>query len=84
MTFWTKEANDYQWIERPEKWAQHLLHTFLEARFGDRVDIFEELSTGAGRLDLYVKLIGGLSIILELKMCGFRYSSRMPPQARNR
>jgi hypothetical protein len=40
--------------------AEDLLHTFLKARFGDRVEIFEEVGTGAGRLDLYVKLEGGL------------------------
>jgi hypothetical protein len=72
--FWAKKEADYEWIAKPESWAKHLMHTFLQARFGERVEIFEELPTGAGRLDLYVKLIGGLSIVVELKMCGFRYS----------
>jgi hypothetical protein len=52
-----------------------LLHTFLKARFNERIEIFEEVGTGAGRLDLYVKLDGGLSVIVELKMCGGSYSS---------
>jgi len=29
---------------------------------------------GAGRIDLYVKLVGGLSIVVEPKMCAFGYS----------
>ena len=76
MGFWNKPSDgDYEWISRPEKRAQDLLHTALKARFEDRIEIFEEIGTGAGRLDLYVKLNGGLSIIVELKMCGFGYSS---------
>jgi tetratricopeptide (TPR) repeat protein len=76
MGFWDKPSDgDYQWIPRPEKRAQDLLHTALKARFEDRIEVFEEIGTGAGRLDLYVKLEGGLSIVVELKMCGFGYSS---------
>ncbi len=76
MGFWKKANNsDYVWIGRPERRAQDLLHTALKIRFGERIEVFEEIATGAGRLDLYVKLNGGLSIIIELKMCGFRYSS---------
>jgi hypothetical protein len=52
-----------------------LLHTFFKARFQTRISIFEELDTGAGRLDLLLKLEGGLSVIIELKMCGFGYAS---------
>jgi tetratricopeptide (TPR) repeat protein len=76
MSFWKKvKGSDYAWIERPEKLAQDFLHTFLRARLQERVSIFEELATGAGRLDIYVQLHGGLSFILELKLCGFGYSS---------
>lgn len=71
MTFWKKG----EWTPSPERHAQNLLHTYIQAKFGDRADIFEELDTGAGRLDLYIKLKGGLSAVLELKMCGGRYSS---------
>jgi tetratricopeptide (TPR) repeat protein len=76
MVFWTKpESSDYVWIEKPERQAQNLLHTFLKARFQERIDVFEEIATGAGRLDIYVQLYGGLAAVIELKMCGFRYSS---------
>ncbi|MBK5549639.1 hypothetical protein JFU49_04970 [Pseudomonas sp. TH03] len=77
MGFWYKpEINqEYKWVVQPERRAQDLLHTFLKARFLDRISIFEELDTGAGRLDIYLKLDGGLSIVVELKMCGFGYSS---------
>lgn len=76
MTFWRKDDEKRrEWTPSPEGHAQNLLHTYLQAKFGERVEIFEELDTGAGRLDLYVKLKGGLSVVLELKMCGGRYSS---------
>jgi hypothetical protein len=75
MTFWRMDDKKREWAHSPEGHAQNLLHTYLQAKFGDRVDIFEELDTGAGRLDLYIKLNGGLSVVLELKMCGGRYSS---------
>lgn len=77
MTFWFRPdpKEDYKWVSHPEKRAQDLFHTFLKARFLDRISIFEELDTGAGRLDIYLKLDGGLAVIVELKMCGFGYSS---------
>jgi len=77
MVFWTRSSpkEDYDWVSHPEKRAQDLFHTFMKARFLDRISIFEEISTGAGRLDIYIKLDGGLSVVVELKMCGFRYSS---------
>lgn len=76
MVFWKKEdAQDYTWIARPEKRAQDFLHAFLKAKFGDRIMLFEEITAGAGRLDLYVQVLGGMAIIVELKMCGFGYSS---------
>jgi len=31
---------------------------------------------GAGRIDLYVKLVGNISVVVEIKMCGLGYSSR--------
>jgi tetratricopeptide (TPR) repeat protein len=75
MAFWRKAGKDYDWIERPEKLAQILLETSLRMRFGKRIDVFREIAAGAGRVDLYVKLTGELSILVELKMCGVRYSS---------
>ena len=53
------------WIERPEKRGQDLLHTYLKARFLERVNVFEELDTGAGRLDIFVQFLGGLTVIFE-------------------
>lgn len=76
MVFWTKTGDaDHVWITKPERQAQNLLHTFLKARFLERIGLFEEIATGAGRLDIYVQLHGGLSAVLELKMCGFGYTS---------
>jgi tetratricopeptide (TPR) repeat protein len=76
MGFWTKgEQSDYKWVERPERRAQDLLHTFLKGKLHDRISLFEEIATGAGRLDLFAQLHGGLSLIIELKMCGFGYST---------
>lgn len=45
------------------------------AHFKQRVASYEEVSAGPGRLDLLLKFDGGLSIIIELKMCGHGYSS---------
>jgi tetratricopeptide (TPR) repeat protein len=76
MTFWVKdEKDDYVWMPSPEGYAQSLLHTYLKGKFGERISVFEEIKTGAGRIDIYVQLTGGLSVAVELKMCGFRYST---------
>jgi hypothetical protein len=76
MTFWNKEVDDdYEWIPSPESYAQTLLHTYLKGKFGERISVFEEIKTGAGRIDIYVQLKGGLTVVVELKMCGFRYST---------
>jgi tetratricopeptide (TPR) repeat protein len=76
MRFWDGDGRGgYRWSPRPEARAQDLLHTFIKARFVDRIEIFEEVGTGAGRLDLYVRAEGGLGIIVELKMCGDPYST---------
>ena len=76
MAFWGKKRKKGQrpWIERPERKAQDLLHMYLQAKFDERAEPFEEIIAGAGRIDLYLKLVGGLSIVLELKMCGGGYS----------
>jgi tetratricopeptide (TPR) repeat protein len=76
MAFWRREKGGArQWIARPERTAQDLLHMYLQAKFAERVELYEEILVGAGRIDLYVKLAGGVSIIVELKMCGGSYSS---------
>ena len=77
MDFWEKPdgAKKHKWRKQPEKHGQTLLHTYLKASFGERVDVFEEIGTGAGRLDLLVRFAGGVSAIIELKMCGDGYST---------
>lgn len=77
MRFWERldPLADYKWASQPERRAQDLLHTYIKARFQGRVSVFEEIATGAGRLDVLLKVDGGLNIILELKICGFGYSS---------
>jgi tetratricopeptide (TPR) repeat protein len=77
MVFWVPpdKDKDYTWVERPERRAQDLLHTFLKARFQHRVSVYEEISAGAGRLDILLRVEGGMSVVIELKMCGFGYPS---------
>jgi tetratricopeptide (TPR) repeat protein len=75
MEFWTRgKQAQHSWANRPEKKAQSLLHSFFKGHFRLRVGVFEELSSGAGRIDIYLQFYGGLSLILELKMCGRGYS----------
>lgn len=76
MEFWgTAIKGRRKWASAPERLAQNLLHTALKSRFGERGEVFEEIAAGAGRLDLYAKFVGGLAVIVELKMCGSPYSS---------
>ncbi len=76
MDFWNKmKGSKRDWVERPERRAKAYLLIYLQAKFGERVELFDEITAGAGRLDIYIKLMGGLSIIIEIKMCGGRYSS---------
>jgi hypothetical protein len=42
----------------------------LSGRFGGRIEQFRELNAGAGRIDLYIMLHGGLRLVVELKMLG--------------
>ena len=76
MAFWTSIGNnDHKWVEHPERRGKDFLHIFLKATFHDRMDVFEEIGAGAGRIDLYLKFGNGLSAVIELKMCGKGYSS---------
>ncbi len=61
-----KAALDYEWISGPESFAQTLFHTYLKGKFGERIHIFEEIKTGAGRIDIYLQLKGGLAVVVEL------------------
>jgi tetratricopeptide (TPR) repeat protein len=75
MAFWRKgKTRERAWIEKPERQAKNLLDSFFKGKFGERVELFDELASGAGRLDLYLQFYGGLRLILELKMCGHGYS----------
>jgi tetratricopeptide (TPR) repeat protein len=74
--FWREMSADKpKWTPSPEALAQNLLHSSLNAKFGEDAEIIEEWSSGAGRLDLFVKFRGGLKVIIELKMCGPGYAS---------
>jgi len=76
MTFWklNKETKKHEWISHPEKQARTLLSTWLSSRFGHDIYTFEEISSGAGRIDIFVISPAGEKAIIELKMCGNRYS----------
>lgn len=75
MAFWQTDHRDKKWTPKPEMLAKTMLHTFIKGRFGDRVEVIEELAAGAGRIDLFVRLRGGFSAVIELKMLGDPYSS---------
>lgn len=71
MDFWTSEKGKHKWATSPEKKAKHYLITGLKMKFGDDcIDIIQERPAGAGIIDLYVRLRGGLNLVIELKMCG--------------
>lgn len=75
MSFWRKKAGKREWVESPERLSKDQLYTFLQAKLSGRIRIFTEIVAGAGRLDLYLQFSGGLTVIIELKMCGGRYPS---------
>ncbi|MDU8359277.1 hypothetical protein [Pseudomonas syringae group sp. J309-1] len=73
MHFWVKDKTSgaYKWTSRPEELSKQLLITFLSGKFGnDNIDIIQESRAGAGFVDLYIGLSGGLKVVIELKMCG--------------
>jgi len=48
----------------------------MSMKFGpDAIDMYQESVAGAGFIDLFIVLRGGLKIVVELKMCGGGYSS---------
>ena len=78
MYFWEKGEDkiSYKWTKNPEEKSKQLLITFLNAKLGfDSTEIIQECRAGAGFIDLYIILPGGLKVIVELKMCGGGYSS---------
>lgn len=76
MSFWQsdKVSQSHKWISRPEKFAKDLLLTFLNARFGTSICAFEEIKSGAGRIDVLIIMPDDQKVIVELKMCGNGYS----------
>ena len=72
---YSKEEKRYKWISEPEKKCKKDLKMFLDLTFKDKVEIIEEVSIGAGFIDLYVKFNNNLEIIIELKMCGQNYTT---------
>ncbi|HEX3661766.1 MAG TPA: hypothetical protein VHU89_10060 [Acidobacteriaceae bacterium] len=75
MSFWDKEDGKHKWVSHPERRGKDFLHIYLKGKFGDRIEVFDELAAGAGRIDLYVRFGSGLAAVIELKMCGKGYSS---------
>ncbi|NRQ54502.1 tetratricopeptide repeat protein [Brevibacillus sp. HD1.4A] len=76
MSFWKfdQENKRHKWVSSPEQHGQNLLHTFIKSRFGYYVEAIEEVSTGAGRIDIYLHFQNGIRTVVELKMCGGGYS----------
>ena len=73
MHFWeiNKNTKQYKWKACPEETGKQMLITYLNGKFGkNRIEIIQENRAGAGIIDLYLILTGGLKIVLELKICG--------------
>lgn len=77
MHFWQSDKKGgHKWNKNPEEIGKQLLITFLSAKFGQsNIQIIQEHRAGAGFVDLYLLLAGGLKVVVELKMCGPSYSS---------
>lgn len=77
MSFWGKNINSKKrkWKARPEQHAKNLLQTFLNGRYGKNLYVFEELKSGAGKIDIFIVSPTNEKAVLELKMCGHGYSS---------
>lgn len=73
MFFWEKadDKKSYKWTTKPEEKSKQLLINFLTGKLGfDSTEIIQECKAGAGYIDLYIILPGGLKVVVELKMCG--------------
>ena len=75
MEFWRRENEEHRWRSDPESLAKSMLWSYLQGHFQGRVEVLEEVRSGAGRIDLYLCFEGGLRIVTELKMCGAPYSA---------
>lgn len=71
MYFWKNNSGKYKWDTKPEERGKQFLINALEMKYGkDSIEIFQESIAGAGIIDLYLILRGGLKIVVELKICG--------------
>ena len=71
MYFWKNDSGKYKWDTKPEEKGKQFLITALEMKYGkDSIEIIQERIAGAGIIDLYLILRGGLKIVVELKICG--------------
>lgn len=71
MYFWKSDSGKYKWDTKPEEKGKQLLITALEMKYGkESIEIVQERIAGAGIIDLYLILRGGLKIVVELKICG--------------
>ena len=76
MSFWRSENRVYNWISKPEKLVKDFLHTFLTGRYKNDMAVFEEITSGAGKIDILIVTPKNEKLIVELKMCGHRYSAK--------
>ena len=78
MSFWhfDKSIKKHRWIPSPERHAKDLLETYLNGKFGQKLNSFQEINAGAGRVDLLVTTPSEEKAVIELKMCGEGYSTR--------
>jgi hypothetical protein len=74
MSFWRLEAGVHRWVSRPEQHAKLQLFAFLRGSYKSSALILEEVKAGAGRIDLFIMLPSKEMAIIELKMCGSKYS----------
>jgi len=75
MEFWQyDEDRKRKWVSHPEQLAKNYLRFFLNGRFEDSIYEFEEIRSGAGFADILIIAPNGDKVIVELKMCGHRYS----------
>lgn len=84
MDYWEydKTSKTYSWISKPEQRAKRDLQLYLQTEFKENLLMFDEIRTGAGFIDLYLKFNSGLEIIIELKMCGTPYTTNYALQGK--
>jgi len=76
MQYWIKDdVKGYKWNSSPETIAKGHLLSFLSGKFGGDLELIQEDRAGAGFIDLYLIAKNGVKFVVELKMCGYGYSS---------